>query len=226
MSQDLLVAGVDVGGTNIEVGLVTADHQVHARAKTDTPTGGPVEVLDTIATLIHSLDQTPIAVGVGIPGVVDQGQVLTVPNLENWHEHVDLIEELGSRIDLPIALGNDANVGLLGEWVAGAALGVRNVLGLWMGTGIGGGLILDGRPFHRIPRRRRRTGSHDHPAGWSVVHLRPAGLYRGLRRAPVDERHRCGHGRRRPHDVVVPDPRRREKGTPDLQGVGTCVGRG
>lgn len=151
MSQDLLVAGVDVGGTNIEVGLVTADHQVHARAKTDTPTGGPVEVLDTIATLIHSLDQTPIAVGVGIPGVVDQGQVLTVPNLENWHEHVDLVEELGSRIDLPIALGNDANVGLLGEWVAGAALGVRNVLGLWMGTGIGGGLILDGRPF---------TGSH------------------------------------------------------------------
>ena len=86
MSQDLLVAGVDVGGTNIEVGLVTADHQVHARAKTDTPTGGPVEVLDTIATLIHSLEQTPIAVGVGIPGVVDQGQVLTVPNLENWHE--------------------------------------------------------------------------------------------------------------------------------------------
>jgi glucokinase len=148
MSQELLVAGVDVGGTNIEVGLVSADHHVHARAKADTPTGGPTEVLDTIASLIDSLGQKPIAVGVGIPGVVDQGRVLTVPNLQNWHEHVDLVDELGARVDLPVALGNDANVGLLGEWVAGAATGARNVLGLWMGTGIGGGLILDGRPYN------------------------------------------------------------------------------
>lgn len=147
MSKELLVAGVDVGGTNIEVGLVSADHQVRARAKTGTPTGGPGDVLDTIAGLIDSLGESPIAIGVGIPGVVHEGRVLTVPNLRNWHEHVDLVEELGSRIDLPIALGNDANVGLLGEWVAGAATGHRNVLGLWMGTGIGGGLILDGRPF-------------------------------------------------------------------------------
>lgn len=151
MTEQLLVAGVDVGGTNIEVGLVSADHHVHGRAKADTPTGGPADVLDTIAELIDSLGETPIAIGVGIPGVVDQGRVLTVPNLKNWHEHVDLVGELGSRIDLPVALGNDANVGLLGEWVAGAASGARNVLGLWMGTGIGGGLILDGRPF---------TGSH------------------------------------------------------------------
>lgn len=147
MTEDLLVAGVDVGGTNIEVGLVSADHEVRVRAKTRTPTGGPGAVLDVITELIHSLGQKPIAVGVGVPGVVHQGRVLTVPNLRNWHEHVDLVEELGARIDLPIALGNDVNVGLLGEWVAGAASGYRNVLGLWMGTGIGGGLILDGRPF-------------------------------------------------------------------------------
>lgn len=83
-----------------------------------------------------------------------------MPNLQNWHEYVDLVEELGARIDLPIALGNDANVGLLGEWVAGAAAGYRNVLGLWMGTGIGGGLILDGRPF---------AGSHG--AAGEIGHL-------------------------------------------------------
>ena len=146
--NDLLVAGVDVGGTNVEVGLVDGQHQVHERAKGPTPTGGPDEVLDTIADLIGSLDANPIAVGVGIPGVVHQGEVLTVPNLANWHERFDLVESLQSRIDLPIALGNDANVGLLGEWLNGAAQGVRNVLGLWMGTGIGGGLILDGRPFN------------------------------------------------------------------------------
>ncbi len=142
-----LVAGVDVGGTNIEVGLVSDDHKVRARAKAPTPTDGPDAVLDTIAELIGSLDDKPLAVGVGIPGVVHEGQVLTVPNLANWNETFDLVEALQQRVDLPMALGNDANVGLLGEWVAGAAKGKRNVLGLWMGTGVGGGLILDGRPF-------------------------------------------------------------------------------
>lgn len=147
-AQSLMVAGVDVGGTNIEVGLVDDQHRVGARAKKPTPTGGPADVLDTIADLIKSLDGNPVAVGVGIPGVVHQGAVLTVPNLANWHERVDLGGELTKRLDVPVALGNDANVGLLGEWVAGAAQGARNVLGLWMGTGIGGGLILDGRPFN------------------------------------------------------------------------------
>ena len=146
-SEGVLVAGVDVGGTNIEVGLVDDAHDVVARAKADTPSGGPDDVLDTIADLVASLDDDPVAVGVGIPGVVHEGAVLTVPNLQNWHERFDLVAALGERVRVPVALGNDANVGLLGEWVAGAARGARNVLGLWMGTGVGGGLILDGRPF-------------------------------------------------------------------------------
>ena len=70
-----------------------------------------------------------------------------MPNLENWHERVDIGDALGTRLGIPVALGNDANVGLLGEWLGGAARGSSNVLGVWMGTGIGGGLILDGRPF-------------------------------------------------------------------------------
>ncbi len=146
--REVLVAGVDVGGTNIEVGLVDEQHEVIARAKAPTPTGGPDDVLSTIADLIGKVDGEPVAVGVGIPGVVHDGNVLTVPNLANWHEHVDLGSTLRDRLGVPVALGNDANVGLLGEWVAGAAKGVRNVLGMWMGTGIGGALILDGRPFN------------------------------------------------------------------------------
>lgn len=137
MTSPLLVAGVDVGGTNIEVGLVDDSHQVHARAKASTPAGGPDDVLDTIAELVASLGRDCIAVGVGIPGVVHEGQVLTVPNLPNWNGQVDLITPLSDRLGVPVALGNDANVGLLGEWLAGAARGARNVLGLWMGTGIG-----------------------------------------------------------------------------------------
>lgn len=146
--EQLLVVGVDVGGTNIEVGLVDAEHRVHARAKARTPTAGPDAVLAAISELVQGLDAEPVSVGVGIPGVVHEGRVLTVPNLDGWHEPVDLVEELTNRLGLPVTLGNDADAGLLGEWLAGAAVGARDVLGLWMGTGIGGGLILDGRPHH------------------------------------------------------------------------------
>ncbi len=146
-SEALLVAGVDVGGTNIEVGSVDTDHVVHQRVKAATPTGGPEAVLATIVDLVGSLDGAPVAVGVGIPGVVHEGRVLTVPNLQGWSRPVEVGAALTERLDLPVALGNDANVGLLGEWLAGAAKGGRNVLGVWMGTGIGGGLIMDGRPY-------------------------------------------------------------------------------
>jgi glucokinase len=144
----MLLAGVDVGGTNIEVGLVDGEHQVLARAKRDTPDAGPDAVIATIVELVESLDETPVAVGAGIPGVIHDGRALTVPNLENWVDQVDIGTELEQALGVPVALGNDVNVGLLGEWVAGAAHGFDNVLGVWMGTGIGGGLILDGRPFN------------------------------------------------------------------------------
>lgn len=75
----LLVAGVDVGGTNIEVGLVDQQHKVHARKKAPTPTEGPDAVLSAIADLVKAIDGDPIAAGVGIPGVVHEGRVLTVP---------------------------------------------------------------------------------------------------------------------------------------------------
>jgi glucokinase len=146
--EQLLVVGVDVGGTNIEVGLVDAQHRVHARAKGPTPSSGPDAVLAALSDLVRGLDAKPVSIGVGIPGVVHEGRVLTVPNLGGWHEPVDLVEALTDRLGLPVTLGNDADVGLLGEWLAGSAVGARDVLGLWIGTGIGGGLILNGRPHH------------------------------------------------------------------------------
>ncbi|HEY5429451.1 MAG TPA: ROK family protein [Solirubrobacteraceae bacterium] len=132
----------------MEVGVVDDEHHVIDRAKRDTPTTGPDSVLTAIAELVESLSESPTAVGVGIPGVVHDGRVLTVPNLSGWVSEVDLGLELGRRLRVPVVLGNDVNVGLLGEWVAGAARDADNVVGVWMGTGIGAGLILDGRPFN------------------------------------------------------------------------------
>lgn len=143
----MLIAGVDVGGTNVQIGLVDDDHTVRHRAKTSTPTGGPMALVDTITELIESLEDDVGAVGVGIPGAIHEGEVVYVPNLQGWSDTVDLRSLLGERTGVPVALGNDANVGLLGEWIAGAARGRDNVVGVWIGTGIGGGLILDGRPY-------------------------------------------------------------------------------
>ena len=143
----MLVAGVDVGGTNIEVGLVDERHRVSERDKRDTPRSSPHKIARTIVKMIEGLGDVPSAIGMGIPGVIHKGSVVEVPNLAGWDDSFDIVKVIEDHFGVPVALGNDANVGLLGEWLAGAAVGVDDVLGVWMGTGIGGGLILDGRPF-------------------------------------------------------------------------------
>lgn len=142
----MLVAGVDIGGTNIMVGLVTDDHEVVDRRKRPTPDGA-VAVLDAIVSMVLDLDDRPEAVGVGVPGIVHDGRVLALPNLDGWSASMSVVDELADKLDMPVAVENDAQVGVLGEWVAGVAADQQDVLGVWMGTGIGAGLVLDGRPF-------------------------------------------------------------------------------
>ena len=87
-------------------------------------------------------------VGIGSPGPLDRekGIVIVTPNL-GWR-NFPLRDEVANRVGLPASLDNDANCATLGEWWCGAAKGGRHVVGLTIGTGIGGGLILDGRLFH------------------------------------------------------------------------------
>lgn len=141
------VAGVDIGGTNITAAAVSPGHEVGDRRKRATPTDGPEAVVDAVVALVDDLDERPDAVGVGMPGPVDHGVVRRPPNLQGWPEHVDVRQQLADALGMPVAVGNDANVGALGEWVAGAGSGARHLLGVWMGTGVGGGLVLDGRPY-------------------------------------------------------------------------------
>ena len=144
---DRLVAGVDLGGTNITVAAVDERGDVVDRAKKKTPREGPDAVIAAIAKTISKLDVEPAAVGVGAPGPVSDGVVMSAPNLEGWRGPVALADELGAATGLPVVVDNDATVGALGEWTAGAGRGARNLLGVWLGTGVGGGLVLDGRPY-------------------------------------------------------------------------------
>ncbi len=142
----MAVAGVDVGGTNIGVGLVESDHSVHHRGKEPTPTSVD-ELVGQVGRLVGDYGGDAEAVGLALPAIIDKGAVVQMPNIEGWTPDLDVAALLAEQLGVPVDLVNDAQAGVLGEWVAGAAEGDRFVLGLWLGTGVGGGLVLDGRSY-------------------------------------------------------------------------------
>jgi glucokinase len=141
------VIGIDLGGTNVAAGVVDGKHRLGDRTKRKTPAEGPDAVIDAIVGVVEDLDAPGAAVGIGVPGPVADGVVLTAPNLAGWTEPVALAEQLAERLGVDVAVGNDATVGAVGEWVAGAGRDATNLLGVWLGTGVGGGLVLAGTPF-------------------------------------------------------------------------------
>ncbi len=155
------IIGVDLGGTNIVVGALTIDGAKHLsiRSIPTNATLGAEGVADRIVTLVESvivdtMQQTGVArtdfigIGVGAPGPLDRqrGIVLVAPNL-GWL-NFPLRDRVHDRLGLPTTLDNDANCATFGEWWQGAARGGRDVVGLTIGTGIGGGLILNGALYH------------------------------------------------------------------------------
>jgi glucokinase len=160
MSAPRLVVGVDLGGTSIVVGTVPEDGSaLYGFATQPTPVqAGPDAVADRMVELIRlSIDATRrelgsgievAGVGVGAPGPLDtaRGIVIVAPNL-GWKD-MPLRDHVAQATGLPATLENDANCATLGEWWRGAAQGARFVAGITIGTGIGGGIVLDGRIYH------------------------------------------------------------------------------
>jgi glucokinase len=155
------IIGVDLGGTNIVVGALSADGSKHlgTRSITTNSSLGDEGVAERIVGLVeevlaHTMRETGatrddfIGVGVGAPGPLDRerGIVLVAPNL-GWKDF-PLRQRIHDRLGLPTTLDNDANCATFGEWWQGAARGGRDVVGLTIGTGIGGGLILNGALYH------------------------------------------------------------------------------
>ncbi|HVZ79149.1 MAG TPA: ROK family protein [Gemmatimonadaceae bacterium] len=155
------IIGVDLGGTNIVAGAMPVDGS-RTIAVNSIPThaeSGAEGVVDRIAGLIDTVmreaqEQAGIprdafrGIGIGAPGPLDRerGLVIVAPNL-GWR-NFPLRDRISSRFNLPTTLDNDANCATVGEWWRGAARGGRHVIGITIGTGIGGGLILDGKLFH------------------------------------------------------------------------------
>jgi glucokinase len=143
--------GIDLGGTKV-YGVVVQNEKVKGDAKRKTPAqGGPAAVVDTIAAVVDDLGGTEgiKGVGVGAPGAVahEAGVVRQAPNLAGWQEADVPLGSLVSKAlgGIPVFVDNDANVGTLAEHRRGAGRDASDILGVWVGTGVGGGLILDGR---------------------------------------------------------------------------------
>ncbi len=149
--------GIDLGGTKIQTVVVDADSQVLGQARHPTPTsGGPADVAAAMAAALHEAADAAgvepsalMGVGVGSPGAIDAeaGTVSGARNLPGWAGTFALAERLGEQLGTPVSLGNDVQVATDAEVALGAGRGYRSLLGVFWGTGVGGGIVLDGKPW-------------------------------------------------------------------------------
>lgn len=141
-----LYLGVDLGGTNIKVALVDAEGNILNESSVPTNLPRQAEaVCDDIAALCTALaDGVRVhGIGVGCPGTVDGGVVRYSNNL-NWHDFA-MADYLQGKTGLPVRLANDANAAALGEALAGCAKGAESAVIVTLGTGVGGGVVLNGK---------------------------------------------------------------------------------
>jgi glucokinase len=147
--------GVDLGGTRFKIGWLGQDYELHAVQIHETR--GHRHVDEVLADMVIGINDARanaraaghsiVAVGVGVPAVIEprEGRILLAPNLSQSWQRFPLADALGQLVGLPVHVINDARSFTLAEARVGAARGVANVLGITVGTGVGGGLVLDGQ---------------------------------------------------------------------------------
>jgi glucokinase len=147
--------GIDLGGTKIQAAIVTPEGEVLGDARHQTPTeGGPRDVADEMAaTLVEAAETAGVkadslaGIGVGSPGDSDEqtGVVSEARNLPGWEGSFPLGQTLSEKLGAPVRIGNDVDVATNAEFKLGSGKPYDSILGVFWGTGVGGGLILDGK---------------------------------------------------------------------------------
>ena len=151
---DALAIGIDLGGTQVRAALVDGSGALLARAAAPTDVeGGPERVIAQMRRLVSEVAAASpgrtVAVGVSAPGPLDTetGTVLHIPTLPRW-DGVPLRDRLAAELSLPVVLENDGIAAAYGEWRHGAGVGLDHLVYATISTGIGGGVVVDGRLLH------------------------------------------------------------------------------
>ena len=151
MGQETWGIGVDLGGTKVKVAVVDARGKIHQELRQPTNVaGGPDRIIADIVEMVRKvLGQSPpsacAGLGVGVAGQItpDTGVVRFAPNL-NWRE-VPFGDRLQATLNLPVVVTNDVRAATWGEWLHGSGRGVEDLICLFIGTGVGGGVVSGGR---------------------------------------------------------------------------------
>jgi glucokinase len=142
------VIGVDLGGTKILAGVVDRNGEIERRREHPTPVGSEEELLAGVDAAVEELlDDDVVALGFGIPSTIDQRTGRAVTSVNIPLAGIDFRGRMAEHFGLPVGIDNDANAAAIAEWAVGAGRGTRYMVMLTLGTGIGGGLILDGKPY-------------------------------------------------------------------------------
>jgi glucokinase len=142
------VIGVDVGGTKILAGLIGRDGTVVAHREYPTPVETEDALLDGLEAAVREfVDETVVAVGFGIPSQIDQRDGIALGSVNIPLRGVPFRRKMTERLGLPIGMDNDANAAAIAEWKTGVGRGTTDMVMLTLGTGVGGGLILGGKPY-------------------------------------------------------------------------------
>jgi glucokinase len=142
------VIGVDLGGTKILAGVVGADGSVEKTVEHPTPTTSQGELLDGLESAVRELLTPDVAaVGFGVPSRIDHRTGVALGAVNIPIREVDFRGEMARRLGLPIGADNDANVAALAEFTHGAGRGCTNMVMLTLGTGVGGGVVIDGKLY-------------------------------------------------------------------------------
>jgi len=160
------IIGIDLGGTNMRVARFdaqTLEKQEEIKAATNAERGF-ANVLDDIVLIVEKLKSPETAaIGIGVPGLVTKGKLLKAPNIPQ-SENIDVKKILEEKTGLPVTVGNDANCFALAEATLGSGKGQSIVVGITFGTGVGGGIVIDGKIFE---------GAHGYAAELGHMLLKP-----------------------------------------------------
>ena len=168
-----VLVGLDIGGTKCAVSVgVPSDEGIDIRSREEFPTAGldwrgVLENFSARVAAIHNLEGEIAAIGISCGGPLDSvaGLVLSPPNLPGW-DRVPVVEFFAKRFGVPVALQNDANACALAEWQFGAGRGTRSMVFMTFGTGLGAGIVIDGKIY---------SGVNDNAGEIGHIRLAPEG---------------------------------------------------